>query len=244
MSPIRKLAIRYTLRLLLGIGMLVLMWEIDGHIAFIAGIAGALLAFWNLVLLTSLAEANAALNYPEYNTPVTFGTRLEKWLHRLSYSFLYATILALSLAGPSLENHIKSNYLLLTYGLLGAVLASIITFVLKRFLPAYFKNNQTRVVAILGLWLSIVVCTALAAGQYNKATARKKLYQQSAYVQHKSKNVSTGSHYLFLRLDNREERFLPKSEEWEKIAEGDSLLLTVGTGSLNYTYIFNFTPNN
>ncbi|WP_299702283.1 hypothetical protein [uncultured Pontibacter sp.] len=240
-NPFLKLALRYTFRMLVGVLGVVLIWDKEGHLAFIIGIAGGLYALWNLSLLGMLGEARAALKYPEYNEPVVPDSKLEKWLHRLALAFFYATLLGSGIWWPPLDNHIHTNDFLIIYGLLGVALATVTTSILKKMMPSFFKNNHTRAVAILGLWLSIAACTVMIAGHYNMATAKANLRTEKAFVQQKTKNVSTSTRYLYLQLATHEERFSPrKASEWDAIAVGDSLELTVGKGELGYSYIFHF----
>jgi hypothetical protein len=244
-SPFFKLALKYTFRMLVGVLGVVLIWDREGHLAFIIGIAGGLYALWNLSLLGMLGEARAALKYPEYNEPVIPDSKLELWLHRLALGLFYGTLLGSNIWLPPLDNHIHTNDFLIIYGLLGAALATMSTSILKKILPSFFKNNHTRAVAILGLWLSITACTVMIAGHYNMATAKASLRTEKAYVLQKSKNVSTSTRYLYLQLATHEERFSPrKASEWEAITVGDSVELTVGTGELGYTYIFHFKQSN
>ncbi|MBD0254238.1 MAG: hypothetical protein ICV83_00855 [Cytophagales bacterium] len=241
MKSMRPLAFRYLVRLLLGAAMLAAVWKSTGAIAFIGGVVAMGFILWNLTLLGGLAAAHTRRKYPEYDLEITDWTTGERALHYASYGLLLLALPAMFLFGRQLENVIGGKAFFFQYTGIGLVVAAGVTGLLKSVYPSYFKNNEQRAGAVLALFVGLAFWTLALAVGYNRWDAGGQTYGRKALVVQKSTNVRYGNHYVFLRLDGKEERFEPVRQEWDALVEGDTTLLLVGRGKLGHPYIIHFT---
>lgn len=241
MKSLRQLAFRYLVRLLFGAALLAANWKSTGVIAFLGGVVAMGIILWNFTLLGSLAALRTRMKYPEYEEKITHWTPGEKMLHYASYGLLLLALPCIALFGKQLENMIGGKTFFFQYTGIGLGLAGLVLWLLKSAYPAYFKNNEQRAGAILALFFGLTFWTLALAVGYNGQGAGSRTYPLKALVLRKSTNARYGNHYVFLRIDGKEERFEPARQAWHALVEGDTTLLTVGRGKLGYPCIIHFT---
>jgi hypothetical protein len=168
---------------------------------------------------------------------------IDKLLDYIGWTFLVATILLLRLAEKLLDNIIKSNSFLLAYSFYGLILSATVLFFIYRTNPGYFEGGEKRASAVLSYFFGLIALFVFGAAYYNLETAKMNTRAVKAFVTEKSQNFRYKSAYLTIEIENRTERFQPMETEWVKIAENDTILLTVGRGQLGYEHILKFTTD-
>jgi hypothetical protein len=111
---------------------------------------------------------------------------------------------------------------------------------LYRIKRSYYEGGEKRASAILCQFFSIIILTIFLNAFYTYHTGKENIYYKEAILTNIGSNTKTGTDYVHVMIDDREERFNPKNNEYVVLAKGDTLILTIGKGSTNYDFIYEF----
>jgi len=117
------------------------------------------------------------------------------------------------------------------------------TFVFYRMKRDYYMGidvGEKRASAVLSQFFSIIILTIFLNAFYTYHTGKESIYRKEAILIDKGSNIKTGTDYVHLLIDGRQERFSPKEEEYKSLTKGDTLLLTIGKGKTDYEIIYKF----
>ena len=167
-------------------------------------------------------------------------SRIDKILDYSSWGLLIISMILLKLASGYVENIILGKKFVWQTFLNGFIIASLWMFILYKLKRNYFEGGEKRASAVLSQFFSIIILTIFVSTYYNYHSGKSKLYYKKAIVVDKSQNIKTSKPFLFLKMNNRRERFNPSYSDWRKINTGDTLTLTIGKGAFNYEFIYRF----
>lgn len=141
------------------------------------------------------------------------------------------------------ENIIWGRNFVWFYFIIGLTISIIWTLVLYKLRRGYYINSkipEKRASAILSQFFSVILLTIFLSAFYTYKTGKQAIYHKEAILVYKGSNVRTGTDYIHLLIDDRQERFNPKKYEYVNLTNGDTLLLTIGKGKTNYDIIYEF----
>jgi hypothetical protein len=166
--------------------------------------------------------------------------KADKLIDYIAWTLLIVSIALLNFTSRYLENMVYGKKFVWNYFLVGLTISSLWLFVLYKIKPQYFVGDEKRASAVLSQFFSIIVLTIFLNAFYTYESGKKSIYLAKAIVTDKATNVKTGTDYVHLLLDGRQERFNPKKDEFKSMAKGDTLVLTIGRGETNYDIIYEF----
>lgn len=113
-------------------------------------------------------------------------------------------------------------------------------FILFNIKRDYFDGDEKRGSAVLIQFFGIIMLTVFLTSYYSYETGKSNIYYKKAVLINKSTNIKTHTNYIFLLLNGREERFNPSYKEFKNLNEGDTLILKIGKGKIDYDIIYEF----
>jgi len=138
------------------------------------------------------------------------------------------------------ENIIHGKKFVWHYFLIGLTIAITWTFILYKIKQDYFDGGDQRASAIASQYFAIIALTIFLNAFYTYYTGKSNIYYKEAILIKKGNNVMSHKNYAHLLIDGRKERFNPKNSEYNKLTEGDTLLLKIGNGKNEFSIIYEF----
>jgi hypothetical protein len=146
----------------------------------------------------------------------------------------------MKLTSNYVENIIFGKRFVWNYFLAGLAISVLWMFILYKCKSTYFDGEEKRASAILSQFFSIIILTIFLNVFYTYQTGKENIYYKEAILTSVGSNMKTGTNYVNLLLDGRDERFSSKKHEIEVLTKGDTVLLKIGKGKTSYDIIYEF----
>ena len=138
----------------------------------------------------------------------------------------------------SIENIIEESKFWKTFALIGFVIGIVSLFLLRLYRWSVFRESRRRYAVIVNFVLGSMCATTAIASYVNSAYAKLDVVKSEYIVNEKSSGgTRMKAYWIFIDIDNSIRRFELKRYLWDQVEEGDTVLLEVRTGFLDYDYV-------
>lgn len=227
----------------IGAGLIALVWKVS--IKWIAApvfLAGGILILLGLIMAGKIAEAHVRVKYPEYDEPIGETGAFECILHYGGFAALVSVFVVFKLVDSIFDNTIGGASFFFICAGAGIGVALLFYAVLKKAYPAFMRPNRYRQSALFGYYFAVTAWTIFGMTIMDISGASSRT--EKVLVLEKSKNIRHGTPFLFLQINGKRERFVPKKKEWNKIQEQDSIYITILEGRLGFDLVTGFHQEN
>lgn len=163
-------------------------------------------------------------------------TKVYNWTSNI---FIVVALVLLPL-DKTLENIIMGKRFLLIYVPASLAFMGCVMRIAYLAHKEYFKeDSKDRGRSIVAFGFGFTICLLIGFAELNKQTVSEK-YLKPAVVDSKGKNFKYKTRYIHLLFDGRRERFSPHADDYEKIAESDTVYMETGKGILGFEHAFGF----
>ena len=227
----------------IGAGLIALVWKVEiKWVAFPVFIIGALFIILGLTFAGNIAEFNEKQKHPEYDAPIGETNLFERIVHYGGYVSAVSVFILFHLAERKFDNYISGTEFFLKSAGVGIAAAVLFYNALKKIYPTFIRYNKERQSSLFAYCMTIVAWSIFGITLINESGASSRV--EKVLVLEKSKNISYGTPFLFLQINGKRERFVPKKKEWKEIEEGDSVFLNILNGKFGYDLVTGFYPGN
>jgi hypothetical protein len=240
MTPIRKDFFRRLAFIGLGLVPIVLLWENKGPERFVA-LAGFLLAAFNVIIIVQSLQVIVDDFSPPKRHYETKTKPFDKFVYYSAAVLFGAGILLGILEIPRIDNTIDGASLFWIYSGVGVALAAVITMVLKKVSPSIFFESSRRLTVYFGLFLGLSLAVPFTASFTNgHFSATSTECREYTILRKSTGGKRNRSSWIFLKIDKEEERFDVTHEFWNRVQEGEAVILCTRRGKLGYEVVTNF----
>lgn len=238
MSELRKKALKYLLYILLGVIIIISVANNTGPERYIA-LFGFLLSLSNLIRIIIVSQALIDDFFPPKGEGQTkFGDKLIYWLNLMLF-FGGAVWLIIELKW--IDNTIDGLRLSLQFSGLGLLIGIVLILILKVFRASVFYESSRRYSVYFSALLGLAMLTPAVASSVNRNVGAKEseCYEYPLVRKNKSNSRSESS-YIFLLIDQSEERFEVSNELWDSLDKDDRVEICFYLGQLGYKVVTDF----
>lgn len=239
MSDVRKQALKFLGYIILGVLIIIPIWEQTSAIRFV-GLLGFLIVVVNLIRLVTLSQQLIDDFLPPKGETETKPTdKFIGWLAMISFfGGLVWQVFEISV----IDNTIEGTSLFLRFGFFGTLIGAGILFLLHRIQPTVFHDNSRRYSVYFGFIIGLGLTFPAGASYFNRtAVTENEQVCESFELERKSIGSGRGkSKYLFLTINNSEERFEVADEVWNSFTEGQLVKVCYWLGKLGYDMVTQF----
>ena len=236
----KKELLGHSLQTLIGICLIIPFFDATSWTRFIA-LAGFLLIMYNFIWFVRNSEEILYDIFPTKHIREQKPKFRDKIWQHVSMTLFLIGLVFLIFQMDNIENTIEESKFWKTFALIGFVTGILSVFLIKQIRPSVFNESGRRYAVFFGCIVGFSTLITASANYINEAYANPDS-SISEYIIN-SKSSSSGdkskSYWIFIEIDNSTKRFELKRSLWDKIREGDTVLLDVKTGFFDYEFIEN-----
>lgn len=222
-----------------GAGLIALVWEVTNKwIALPVFLAGAGLILVGLTMVGNIIQVQIRVKHPEYDEPIGKTGAIERILHYGGFVALASVFVVFKLVGSTFDNTIGGTAYFFICAAAGIAAAFLFYLLLKKAFLSFIRPNKYRESSLFGYYLAVAAWIIFGMNLANVSGVASRT--EKVFVLEKSKNIRHGTPFLFLEINGKKERFVPKKKEWNAIEEEDSIYLNILEGKLGYDLVTAF----
>ncbi|SHF73031.1 hypothetical protein SAMN05444377_11727 [Flavobacterium fontis] len=143
------------------------------------------------------------------------------------------------------DNTINGIKLFWTAGLVGVLIAIILTVILKTGFPSVYYESKRRYTVHFGLFVGLFLLSTAVAGFVNHHFAdQSTFYKKYAIIRKSTSSGRSTEYFFFLIMDNKEERFSVGKTRYHNFEEGEQIELCMQKGKFGFDYVTEFKKAN
>ncbi|UTW61527.1 hypothetical protein KFE98_16135 [bacterium SCSIO 12741] len=234
-SEVRKKALRYLVYALIG-GLIIIPFSDDAGMLRFVALGGFLVVMANLIRLVKISLILSVDLFPPKGEGET--KRVDQVVYYgLFFGFMVSLIL-LTLEIRTLENTIHGGDLFLTYGVIGLVVGALLIVILRFIYSRLFHNGSRRYSVFFSLLFGCALALPMIVSRMNRGELDLgEVTCENYKINWKGEDSDGDSHYLFLQMGEKEERFTADEETWNLLYEGGRVQLCFVEGRLGYKVV-------
>ena len=201
-----------------------------------------LFGMYQIITIVYLSQLIIDSFFPPVTTMETKTRLFDRFLYYFSSGFFFTGLVFLLFELQHLENTLSGTNLFWKAGFTGIAVASVITIILKKLTPTVYFESKRRYTVHFGLFIGGLLWSASAGSFVNHFYAEPSISTKEFVLKRKSTGGKrNASHWLFLQTKPlSEERFEVTESFFETVEEGQTVLLDIQKGKLEYDVIVAF----
>jgi hypothetical protein len=139
------------------------------------------------------------------------------------------------------ENDFDGNKFVWHSILAGLITGFMVHALLKRRYTGWGSNSYKNSEILFYIILTSVIVSVSLGPFLNECFAKSQISCETYLIVRKAKNSKTGTKYIYVKIEGRQERFNPPNSFYNKLTDADStIILCVQRGFLGYAYVEEF----
>lgn len=166
--------------------------------------------------------------------------RKQNITYYLMMSLFVLMLIPFKVTGKLIENYLEWKSYIFDLLVYGGLISFLIAWIYYKKFPVFFdKKERGYFVAVWMFFVPLLIIFHVTAW-YNNLSPSPDLKKERMAINDRGENYRYRNKYLFLIINNKKTRFELSKQQFEKIKNEDSLLITVKKGALGYAYVDKF----
>ncbi|MBL7790599.1 MAG: hypothetical protein JNL75_12290 [Chitinophagales bacterium] len=198
-----------------------------------------LIIIYQLITLVQLSPLIIDAFFPPKTYFEKKPTKFNKIIYPFSSFFCFVSVFLSIFEIRNIENTFLGTRFFWISGILGIVLAIIITLLILKLSPSTYHESKRRYTVNFGLFLGLFLLTPTISSFINHFFSKNEIQCRNFRIEKKSSGIRTYSIYVNTS-SKKDECFKIKKPLFESISEGDTIEICSKLGFLGYEYAQEF----
>ncbi|MFV0146063.1 hypothetical protein OBJ68_12795 [Empedobacter falsenii] len=205
-----------------------------------------LFGMYQLIQIIGLSQ----LIIDDFFPPKTYSEKetkpFDKFIYYFSSTLLFVGLFSLIFEIRNFDNTINGIKLFWTTGLVGVLIAILLTIILKIGFPSVYYDSKRRYTVHFGLFVGLFLLSTAVLGFVNHHFADQTTFCKKYPIKRKSTSSGRSTEYFFYLLmeNNNEERFSVHKTLYNNFDEAEQIEVCMQKGKLGFNYVTEFKKIN
>lgn len=163
----------------------------------------------------------------------------DQFMYRFSAFLIIAGIVFVVFENKGIENTVDGSMFFWTYAIIGVLIATIVTIILKRRNPSVYYESKRRFTVHVGLFLGLFLIVPSIASFINQYACYSEVACKEYTIAEKATGAKNSS-WLFIEINGQKERFEVSRTFLNSVKEGEQVTLFIQKGRLGYDFVKEF----
>lgn len=240
MTLIRKAFFKRLIYIGLGIIPIIFFWEQKGSESFFP-FAGFIFIVYQFIMISVISPQIINDFFPPVTSYEFITKPFDKFAQTVVTIFFLLSNILLIFESRRIENTIGGMKLFWNYSLIGILIASAITMILKFTNPSVYYQSGRRYRIYFGLFLGFFFLTPTTGSFVNHYFSDSEVACNKYRIISKSiGNDDEATFWLKLQINGHDERFEVTRKIWNEVKESGLIILCTQKGRLGYDFVSEF----
>ena len=205
-----------------------------------------LFGMYQLIQIIGLSQ----LIIDDFFPPKTYSEKetkpFDKFIYYFSSTLLFVGLFSLIFEIRNFDNTINGIKLFWTTGLVGVLIAILLTIILKIGFPSVYYDSKRRYTVHFGLFVGLFLLSTAVLGFINHHFADQTIFCKKYPIKRKSASSGRSTEYFFYLLmeNNNEERFSVHKTLYNNFDEAELIEVCMQKGKFGFNYVTEFKKIN
>ncbi len=219
---------------------MVFVWGEKGLERFI-GLAGFIFGMYQLLMIIAMSQLIIDDFFPPKTYHESKTKPIDNFVYRFATGFFFVGLVFEIFEIRRMDNTIGGTKFFWTYALVGILIAAVVTAILKLKSPSVYFESNRRLTVHFGLFLGFFLVVPATASFINHYFSDNKIDCKEYKIVRKSIGGKRNeSSWLFLQINEHEERFDVSRNFWNSVNEEGLVVLCTQKGQLGYDFVEEF----